>query len=356
MKKILALAVLSLSASAAMAEGMTWSGDLKFRHERYDQKASTTDYSKYNQERLAFRLGFLAAPVESVKVEARLATGSGGTSTNQTLGETNATATKNYDFKLDRANAAYEAYENLVLTAGRMGVKYYMVGGSDMLWDGDVNLDGLHAGYKLELGSMELMLNAGSFEIVQLKTIAAKESTLQAYQLALKASAGDTKLALTSALYNFVNLNQVTVGTAGTSNNTGTGVDFSVFNSGLEVKLPISIPVTLFADYAKNVAGKTASKGDAMMFGTKIGSQKEAGSWSVSYDYRKVEKYSTPSVYTDGDSFYSGTTDGKGHRVKTGYQLNNALALGVNYFNGKATISTTEKEFSKFQFDASVKF
>lgn len=351
MKKLMLATIVVSVPVVSFAQSLTWNGDFRFRHERYDQKSNTTHYEKYNQERMNLRLGATAKPTEDVSVEARLATGTGGTSTLQTLSDTTANANKNYDIKLDRANIVYTPMEKLDLSFGRMGVKFEMAGGSDMLFDSDLNLDGAHVGYLQSLGSVDLGLRLGSFQIVQDRTLNAKESSMQAYQLFAKGGIGEMKYTFTTALYNFVNLDQVNVGA-----NTNAGVDFEVFNTGFELKLPFALPVSLFADYAKNVAGETQKKGDATMFGFKVNGLKEAKSWVVTYDYRKVEKYSTAGLYTDGDSFYSGTTDGKGHRVKVGYQLNNALALGVNYFDGKSTISTTSKDFSKFQFDIAAKF
>jgi hypothetical protein len=351
MKMLSILSILAIAPTITFAEAITWTGDFRFRHERIDQQSNTTHYEKYNQERFILRLGAASKPAENVAIEARLATGTGGTSTMQTFNDTTANSNKNYDFKLDRANLVYTAVENLDLTAGRMAVKFNMAGGSDMLWDADENLDGLHLGYSYNLGSFDLGLNVGSFQIVQDRTKLAKESSLQAYQLVGKTSVGENKIILSTGIYNFGNLSQVNLAT-----NTNAGVDYKVFDSGLEVKIPTSIPFAVFADYAKNIAGKTADKADAMMFGVKVSTLKDPGSWSLTYDYRKVEKFATPGLYTDGDAFYNGWTDGKNHRVKAAYQLNTAMSLGANYISGKSTISTAEKNYTKLQFDVVAKF
>lgn len=353
MKRLMTLALVSAASSAVMAEGITWSGDFKYRYERNNQQVNATQYKKFNQERLSLRLGAAATPVEGVKIEARLATGTGKSTTNQTTNDngTAATVGLNYDFKLDRANLVYDLAEGLALSAGRMGVKYNMVGGSDMLWDGDVNLDGLHLGHKMALGEMELMGNIGSFQIVQDKDLNAKESTLQAYQLAAKGGFGETKYLFAATFYNFNNYGETLAIT-----NNGKAVDFQVVNPGLEVKLPISLPVTLFVDYSKNVAGNTSDRANAYMAGVKVNSLKEAGSWMVSYDYREVEEFATAAIFTDSESFYSGSTNGRGHRVKTGYQVNSAVSVAANYFGGKANISTAAKNYSRIQLDLNAKF
>jgi Putative porin len=264
MKRLMTLALVSAASTAVMAEGITWSGDLKYRYEKNDQKVDATKYEKYNQERFSLRLSAMASPVESVKIEARLATGTGATSTNQTTGVA-ASAGQNYSFLLDRANLAYEMAEKLVLSAGRMGVKY-QTSGSDLLWDNDVNIDGLHLAYKYGMGDVELTASAGSFQVVQTDTLNGKEATLQAYQLAAKGAFGETGYNIASGVNNFVGLDKVAAGT----NNTNAGVGFKVWDTNLEVKLPFSMPVTIFADYAKNIAGKTDSKGTASLFGVKL--------------------------------------------------------------------------------------
>ncbi len=368
MKKLLIVSVLAASSSVAMsAEGLKWSGDFRFRNETNDQKGvSTADKEKYNTQRLRLRLGLAAQITEDTKVETRIATGTGGTSTNQTFAETTSTPTNpsngNYFIALDRANLSYTGFSSTTLNAGRMAVPFLVVGGSEMIWDADENLDGLHANYSTKLAGADLMANFGSFNIAQTKVATVKEASLQAYQLATKANIGETKLTVEAAFYNFVNLRQVHPGNGSANNTTNNlitntaGLEYKVLNAGLQVDLPVSLPLAVYVDYAKNTAGNTNGLNTAYTAGVKAGNLKDAGSWTVGYAYKKVEKDAVVDSFADSDSFYKGGTDAKGHRVIAGYQLNSALALNAQYFNGKQFIATDAKKFQRLQLDLNAKF
>lgn len=265
MKKLLIVSVLAATSSVAIsAENLIWSGDFRFRNETLDQKVSATEKEKSNTQRLRLRLGLAAQVTEETKVETRIATGTGGTSTNQTFGDSApSTANGNYSILLDRANLSYSGFHSTNLTAGRMGVPFMVVGGSELIWDADENLDGLHANYSTKLSGLDLIANIGSFTLAQTKSLTLSEATLQAYQLATKTTLGETKLSIEAAYYNFVNLRQVHPGNGSSSAliTNSAGLDYKILNAGLQVDLPISIPLAVYFDYAKNVAGKTNGKG-----------------------------------------------------------------------------------------------
>ena len=180
MKKLLLVSIFIATTSSAMsAETLTWNGDFRLRNDYIDQKNNTVvtgDKLKSNTLRMRARLGAVAQPTDDVKFEARVATGKGGTSTNQTLADS-ANKNGNYEFNLDRALLSYTGIQSTTLAGGRMAVPFAVVGGSEIVWDADENLDGLSAAYKITLGSSELMLNAGSFQVLQSKSSTGKEQT-----------------------------------------------------------------------------------------------------------------------------------------------------------------------------------
>ncbi|MFA6238008.1 MAG: putative porin [Bacteriovorax sp.] len=367
MKKLLIVSCFAAAtASTAMAEGLIWSGDFRLRDDYINQKETPVvsgEKLKSNTLRLRARLGAIATPTEDVKFEARLATSKGGTSTNQTLADS-ANKNGNYEFNLDRAVVYYTGINSVVLSGGRMAVPFVVVGGSDMVWDGDENLDGLTAGYKTTLSSTDLMLNLGSYQILQTKTATGKESNLLAYQVAAKQALGETKLLVHAAFYDFGNTRQVSPSNgSATAVGTNTTVaagrsDFQVLNAGFQFDVPTTLPVSLFFDFAKNTGGKTQGKDIAYLAGLKLNTMKEPGSWFASYDYRNVEKNSVVDAFTDSDSFINGGTDGKGHHMVGGYQINKALNFQAAYFNGKALYSTalTDRKYQRVFLDLVAKF
>lgn len=366
MKRLMFVSCLATISSAAMAEGLVWSGDFRLRDDYINQSkvpVTAGEALKSNTLRLRARVGAVATPTEDVKFEARLATSKGGTSTNQTLGDS-ANKNGNYEFNLDRAVVYYSGINSVVLSGGRMAVPFVVAGGSDMVWDSDENLDGLTAAYKTTLNATDVMVNFGSYQILQTKSATAKESNLLAYQIAAKQPLGETKLLVHATFYDFGNTRQVTPSNgSATAVGTNTTVaagrsDFQVFNSGLQFDVPATLPVSFFVDFAKNTGGRTQGKNTAYLAGLKLNTMKEPGSWFVSYDYRNVEKDSVVDAFNDSDSFISGGTDGKGHHVVSGYQINKALNFQIAYFNGQAQYSTatTEKKYQRVFLDIVAKF
>lgn len=366
MRTLSILAVFSTLASVAQAESISWNGDFRFRNEWIDQKASsssqrivTTEQEKSSTQRLRLRLGAGAQITEDTKIEARIATGPGGTSTNQTVAESGDN-NGNYSIKLDRANVTYTGIESLTLGAGRMGVPFTMVGGADIIFDSDFNIDGLSANYKNTFGSVDFAANAGSFAIRQTKTIGSSESSLQAYQVVGKLAVGEHKITLAPAYYNFVNSKKVTLGNGSSTTSYGansTNVDFQILDIGLGFEISAFLPINLYVDYAKNTAGNTAGEETAYLAGVKLNTLKEPKSWMISYDYRKVEKNAVVAAFTDAESFLKGGTDGKGHRFQAAYQVNKPLWFTTTFLTGKQGVSTTtEKKYNRYMLDLNVKF
>lgn len=353
-------AIFSLSLSA---EEIKWSGDLRLRDDYINQKSTPVkagDKLRSNTLRLRARLGAIAKPTDDLKVEMRIATGKGGTSTNQTLGDSSG-KNGNYEFNLDRAVLSYSGLSSVLISGGRMAVPFSTVGDSNLVWDGDENLDGLSAKGSVKILNADIILNIGSFEILQSKTTSVGESNLFAYQVVGAFSLGETKFAIQSAYYDFVNTKKIIPSNGSSSTSVGTNSlsgrrNFQIFNPGLQVDLPSSLPVSFYFDYAKNTGGTPSGKDTAYLLGFKVNKLKSSGSWMLSYNYRRVEKDSVIDAFTDSDSFINGGTDGKGHLGKIAYQLNDAMESALSYYNGKAQISSAPKQHQRVFAEIVVKF
>ena len=139
----------------AWLEKIKLSADFRYRHELIaTQRADATSGENVaipdrNRHRLRLRLGITYQANPDMDIVTRFATSTAsGTvgdpvSTNQDL--TSASAPK--PFWVDRAYADYHPLTGLAFRAGRFGVPYE---GTDMLWDGDLNLEGLAISALLE--------------------------------------------------------------------------------------------------------------------------------------------------------------------------------------------------------------
>jgi hypothetical protein len=107
-----------------------------------------------------FRLGLDAEINDEFSFGARLATGSttNPVSTNQTLGTTLA----NDSFDLDRAYLRYQPASWLTAWAGRFANPWFS---TDLVWDDDVNFDGVAVQVSPRFGALKPFLTAGAFPI-----------------------------------------------------------------------------------------------------------------------------------------------------------------------------------------------
>ena len=116
-----------------------WSGDFRFRVQLDDAEIGGTERFR---ERIRLRLNFEAPIIEdTITFKGRLATGPGGTTTNQTLGN----YLNNYGFGLDRAfieyNASWIPVKNK-LYFGRFPNIFVWNQPNGIIWDSDINFDG----------------------------------------------------------------------------------------------------------------------------------------------------------------------------------------------------------------------
>ena len=118
-----------------------------------------------NRPRLRARLGVDADVGQGFSAGLRLASGDGNTpvSTNQTLGGSPGNFSK-YQFWLDRAFLRYDALQGaLAAEIGRFENPFFS---TDLLWDDDVNLDGLAIQVKAPpVGGVRPFFTAGAFPV-----------------------------------------------------------------------------------------------------------------------------------------------------------------------------------------------
>ena len=152
---------------------LKWSGNLRHRFDSVrNESPSAGKNETYDQMRLRLRLGAMASPLENLKIEMRLATGTGGTSTNQSYGDT-VKGSRNYDFKLDRAAFDYGVNDFIHVGGGRMANPLVLVGENDMLFDSDLNFDGTTILLGQNWGDVELGASAGLFILDESKDTSA---------------------------------------------------------------------------------------------------------------------------------------------------------------------------------------
>ena len=289
-KTTLALGILTgLSAFAQTEIKTTVGGDIRFRYESLEVEGGAGK-DNYDQLRLRARLAAKSQINETLSSEIRIATGTGGTATNQTL-----SGTRNYDFKLDRAFAKYTPNENMLVRVGRTENPYVIAGDNNMLFDGDLNFDGASASYTLKGNSLSTQLIlAHSILTESAANVPNADSKLDSAELAFRFGSDTHSFLVTIAEHAFMGLRgmpSVLGGAVGFQGNSGNGTNYRYNYDLTAVGFEYgykggSIPMTFFAEMANNNA--TSKEDSAMIYGVKFNKLKKKGVWLLTVDSLEV--------------------------------------------------------------------
>lgn len=361
--------------------------------------AGLNGYLNTNQDRQRFRerlrLVVDADVTEGLKASVRMATANvsaGGnnlwydpTSTNQTLGNYSG----QYQFLVDRAFLKYDATDKdgfkwLTLTGGRIASPWYVgggefSGGSELVWDTDLNFEGFAATARKALGNNNghsLFATLGAFPL-QESALSSGNKWLYGSQVGVDwGFANHDQFKMAVAFYDYENIkakpNTNTPATCDTNNannnfsvpqymqfgNTvgiicydsnniparyGLASDYRIVNANLAYDFAMFAPHHLIvgADYAKNVGFDQASV--QRLAKTTVGDNtnawqvrvdfgwprvNRAHQWNVFSIYKYVQSDAVLSAFTDSD-FHLGGTNAKGWVIGANYGLmKNVWATG----------------------------
>lgn len=334
--------------AASKVSNLQWTSDFRYRYDYYDYENDTPPAVK-GEQKLRARVGVTGNVVEANKFEIRLATGTGRTSTNQTLGNSQATGTNtqsfsNYDVRIDRASFGLNVAENTFVNFGRMANPFWLVGGSDLVWDSDLNFDGVSLKYASS-GDYAFVASLSRF-VAATKTATQNAVFLNTAQLGYKGKfAEDHSYLVTASFYHYEDIKgHVGLNAGSGSNNPVTGGNYldnyHVADLGLEYTFKIGGKnFSLFGHVITNTAASENRVG--YLSGFRYNKLKAKGDWTIGYDFRKLEKTSTVGAYTDGESF-GGGVNGDNHRVNLGYQAGEAWTVSLTGMSGNENIASGE--------------
>ncbi len=333
--------------AGSWADSMVWSGDLRLRYEGIDEQ----DVANRDRARYRARVGFSAKLNDDLKVVIGLASGAyDPVSRNQTFG--NGFSSK--DFGMELAYVDWTALENLHVFAGKMKNPLFIAGKNSVMWDGDLNPEGLALQYKSGI----FFANAISFLVSERS--AADNSTLMGAQGGVNLDVGPGKLTAGVGLYDYSN----TVGNLPFYNAFPRGnsvdangrymYDYRELEGSVEYKTEVAdLPLTVFADWVRNT--EVDQQDSAYSFGVALGSAKNPGESQVSWAYHDIEADALIGTFNDSD-FGGGGTDVKGHFFKGKYVLRNNVALGLTYILSDTEVLLNKHDYSRYQLDIEFKF
>lgn len=353
------------SSVGGWVPNFTFKGDFRYRNETIDQQY----LPERNRDRIRVRAGFVAKVNDAVRTEFSLATSEGNDprSSNQTL--TGGNTRKNVF--IDLAYVEWQAMPQLKFTAGKM--KYpWLRPGSSVLFDGDVNIEGLAANWSR--GS----LFATAFYNHLEERGAAGESSLGGGQVGWKSTLGGGQLTLAAGLFDFNSVrrrNPFFNASANGNTTTTTGCiggaasclayDYNLVEGMAEYTRPLAgRPLTLFADYITNDAARNGLD-TALSAGFSWGRAAEPRTWEVGYYYQRADKDAVFGQFIDSD-LGGGNTDYAGHVIRAGYAIAKNWTANLTWHVGKTNrdVAVTvpgagavrDRHYERLQLDLNFKY
>ncbi|MFC1737163.1 putative porin [Candidatus Hydrogenedentota bacterium] len=323
-------------------------GDFRYRHEWQDM--NNRRGGDRNRQRIRARFNIDAKVNDEWDLGFRLATGGADPlSTNQTLDMGFSTKGIN----LDRAFFDWhpKTVPGLHVIGGKMANPFYKPGKSKLIWDGDLNPEGIVINYK---GDRGLFANVGGFYVEENSRDA--DTSLWAAQVGMDADLCDAVSFIGGvSYYHYGNVEtrapifDPTDSFGNTTNFFGNyNEDYHLLEVFAELGTKIGdVPLKFYGDWVTNIA---AAHGDASgwLAGMSLGKCKKPWSWEFKYDYRDVERNAVVGAFTDSD-FGGGGTGHAGHTAGAGLQLSKNMKTSLTYCN-------TERGYEKVQADLNFKF
>lgn len=308
-------------------------GDVRFRTEMDDRVNSGGTSQDRERMRLRARVGVKYTANEQWSGEIRLSTGNNGNSPYMTF-NSGTEGEGNAGFSLNRAAINWKPIKGLVLTGGRMGLKFWQQ--NEQWWDTDRSPDGIAVVYNaggLTFNASYIVLADGVNEAGENKKSWEKDITTVMYQLVYKGKAAG--LNYTAA-----------IGGASISN-----ADlFPNKNDGTDVGLQSDshIIVSLQAKGNKWLAGADMIQGNADVEDTAVVLQ---GRFKVTDKVQlRLYHYSVEAFSTLGDGMYSqdnwpnpndnGVSNFEGVRYQVDYKIANSTSLDLRYYDGERIVDS----------------
>lgn len=345
-------------------------GDVRARYQMDKDKNQKDEH----RGRVRMRLGVEAKPNDQMKVGIGVASGSTSDprSTNVTFGKagTANTPAGTASVILDYAYGEYKPIPQVTLTAGKFKNPLWQP--NDLLWDTDLNPDGLAAQLTSSVNSnLDLYLNNMLFVMWEDRASDYSDPMMFAVQPGFKYAFNDTfSLQGAAAYYQTPNTaNRATFASTKSTNSISGGkylynynavqstMEFGLNNLFGESILPY---IALSGDYVYNTSmAKDKSGRDGWDAGVKFGDKKvsDKGTWQAKLMYGRLGRDAFLDIFPDSDR-YSGKTNMRSYEAALEYGLTKNSSLGLDYYWAESLVksggSTSPQQV--FQVDWNLKF
>lgn len=314
-------------------QSLTFSGDLRLRNDVRARRGAGQNNA--SQQRFRLRLGLEAQLPDDLTAAFRLASGTGEqVSTNQSGGKLGSQKSIYIDTAFLKWKPTLHENATTVIVGGRMANPMWRIASSDVIWDDDLNPEGVGESveWKFPAASVSVFANG-------LQWVADQDSNSGKNQWAFSQQLGvetrlpfESRLRLAAAYHKWSDENRSTLSQVvvldGNRRSAG-GVLLNRFGvgeltgqlSGKAGPVPVNLQATLVRNLrARNndttITGPVAR--DAYQFGAIIGAAKAKGSWEAAYFKKYSQTDATVADVADAD-FGDGGTNRVGHIVWLAY-------------------------------------
>jgi hypothetical protein len=380
-----------------------FTGDFRYRHEFFDIEANEKDR---HRQRIRVRIGLQAQPCDDLDFYFRLASGD-----SDDARSTNVTLEDNFSSKDVWLDLAYFDWHPRLLfgvhiLGGKMKNPFFRPGGEEMIFDSDVNPEGLALTYAIQPIEMtKVFASGGGFWMNE--NPSGRDTILYGVQTGVTQGIGDyVKVTAGGSYYDFGKTEGESVYTDDGDGNTVVdgnppadpdedGVfergirytdmyydtpsgdrervyvvggpeltymyDYQIFEVFTQVDIQAGpIPIAVIGDYVKNdAAGASEDKG--WLVGIKVGkTKKRAGTWEVGYNYRDVEADAVLGALSASDTGQG--SDIEVHKVFAGVMLTRCMKVRVTYYKSEIgqsrppDVEDWENDYERVQVDLILTF
>ncbi|AQY67811.1 MULTISPECIES: putative porin [Pseudomonas] len=348
----------------AWAAKTQFKGDVRFRQETVKiQGESNNGGRDKDRQRIRARLGAYTEINDQVDTGIRIATGSSDDARSTNQDQDNYFDKKSIWLDLGYIDYHPKQIKNLHVIGGKMLQPWVNMG--DVIWDSDINPEGLALTYKYPLGSSaELFGSLGNYNLkdnvdgdgVQFR----HDLRLTSGQLGTRFSVTDNlKMTLGGSIYAYQNDENSTCTSSTTPcalavNGNSANEQFRLYEGFAQADIGgLAVPLAFYGQYVKNNDAST-DQDTAWLLGAKS----KVFGFNLDYNYRDTQRNAVVGAFTDSD-FANGTTGSRGHKMKVSYDIDKNFAVGATYFLTKADYaSRTQRDANTntLQLDAEAKF
>jgi hypothetical protein len=371
LKSLLAGLAIVVAASPFVSEaqaqkevfnGLDFSGDFRLRYENTNNQQSADIRDSRSREVVRFRAGLSRKINGLFKFGARLATGSSDdpNTADVTLGN----FVNDLEISLDRVFLELR-YQNLFLTGGKFANPFLR---TDLVWDGDVNPQGLAGSYTFSGSPQFTSKISGMYGIVdEHSSSQTPDSEMWGGQIRFDAHpTSDWSLTLAGGYYDY-NITSLSNADAGDTRSNfldtaGTGYmsDFDLFDAIASIEyrgFSKQYPVRFVGDFVKNLDAAN-DKDSGFMFDVFVGKASKKKDLRFRYGYSETKTDAVLAAFSNDNTTIA--TNYKQHTVTIDYVAVENTTLNLTWYlhrkNQLLSTGDSSDYVSRVRLNAVVKF